>query len=131
MNFSIPGDIPGNLAGGIGKDQLTCPAGAKPSPFNDERKASGTVIVRRLSAAELTVTPNISYMVKDTIDLCPGDCGTTLEPVATVPLSQFEATGISGDVPFTVNFPSPFLGQFTVAAPLTATSSPAPSPKNP
>jgi len=131
MNFNIPKDIPGNLAGGIGKDQLACPAGAKPSPFNDSRKASGTVNVTRLSASELTVTPIISYAVKDTIDLCPGDCGTTLEQVATVPLSQFEATGISGDVPFTVNFPAPFLGQFTVSTPLTTTPSPAPSPNNP
>ncbi len=131
MNFNIPKDIPGNLAGGIGKDQLACPAGAKPSPFNDERKASGIVSVTRLSASELTVTPIISYTVKDTIDLCPGDCGTTLEQIATVPLSQFEATGISGDVPFTVNFAAPFLGQFKVTAPLAATPAPTSPPKKP
>jgi hypothetical protein len=132
MNFNIPKDIPGNLAGGIGDDQTTCPAGAKPSPFNDERHAGGTVSVTRLSASELTVTPIITYIVKDTIDLCPGDCGTFLESVATVPLSQFEATGISGDVPFTVEFPAPFLGQFTVPVLLTAApAAPAPAPKKP
>lgn len=131
MNFNVPRDIPGNLAGGIGKDQLACPSGAKPSPFNDERQASGKIMVTRLSASELTVTPIINYTVKDTIDLCPGDCGTKLESVATVPLSQFEATGISGDVPFTVNFAAPDLGQFTVPASLTTTPSSASSPKKP
>lgn len=124
MNFNIPKDIPGNLAGGIGKDQLSCPSGAKPSPFNDERHASGTVMVTRLSSTDLTVTPVINYLVKDTIDLCPGDCGTTLEQIATVPLSQFEATGISGDVPFTVDFAAPFLGAFTVTAPVSTKAAP-------
>lgn len=131
MNFNIPKDIPGNLAGGIGKDQLTCPAGAKPSPFNDERHASGTVVVTRLSPSDLTVTTIINYSVKDTIDLCPGDCGKTIEQLATVPLSQFEATGISGDVPFTVDFPAPSLGSFTISAPSPASVAPAPAPKKP
>lgn len=122
MNFNVPKDIPGNLAGGIGKDQAACQAGNQPSPFNDDRKASGKVSITRLSASELTVTPIINYTVKDTIDLCPGDCGTLLEQVATVPLSQFEATGISGDVPFSVDFPAPFLGQFTIAASIPSSS---------
>ncbi len=120
MNFNIPKDIPGNLAGDIGKDQTSCPAGAKPSPFNDERLASGHAKVVR-SGSNITVTPAIDYVVKDTIDLCPGDCGTRLEQFATVPLSQFEATGISGDVPFTVEFPAP-LGSFTVPAPPSSSS---------
>jgi len=46
----------------------------------------------------------------------PGDCGTWAEQIATVPLSQFEATGISGDVPFTVDFPAPALGDFSIDA---------------
>lgn len=131
MNFNIPKDIPGNLAGGIGKDQTACQAGNQPSPFNDDRKASGSVFITRLSANELTVTPIISYTVKDTIDLCPGDCGTLLEQLATVPLSQFEATGISGDVPFSVDFPAPFLGQFTIAASIPSSSSLPPKASKP
>jgi Domain of unknown function (DUF4157) len=127
MNFSFPRDIPGNLAGDIATDQTACPAGAKPSPFNDERKARGTVDVTRKSATEVVVTPNIAYTVKDTVDLCPGNCGTKLEQVATVPLSQFEATGISGDVPFTVEFPAPALGSFTISA-TAPTVTPLPSP---
>jgi hypothetical protein len=117
MNFNIPKDIPGNLAGGIGLDQKACPAGAQPSPFNDERHADGTVELARASGREVTATPIIAYQVKDTIDLCPGDCGTSLEQFATVPLSQFEATGISGDIPFTVEFPAPPGVPFTISAP--------------
>lgn len=43
MNFDYPREVPGNLVGGIGTDQTACKAGAKPSPFNDERSAEGTV----------------------------------------------------------------------------------------
>ena len=117
MNFSIPRDIPGNLAGGIGDDETACPSGAQPSPFNDDRRAHGTVELSRGIGPDVTVTPSIGYTVQDTIDLCPGDCGSVLEQVATVPLSQFEATGIAGDIPFTVNFPAPKLASFTVRAP--------------
>jgi hypothetical protein len=137
MNFSMPRDIPGNLAGDIGIDQISCPAGAKPSPFNDERHASGTVGLERNAGPDITVTPSIIYSVQDTVDLCPGDCGLILERVATVPLSQFEATGISGDVPFTVEFPAPSLGSFTISSPLTVSAplptspAPAPAPKKP
>ncbi len=120
MNFNIPRDVAGNLAGGIGKDQLTCKAGAKPSPFNDERTAQGTANITRDGSGNLSVVPSITYTVKDTIDLCPGDCGTKLEQLATVPLSQFEATGISGDVPFTVEFPAP-ASSFTIPAKAAST----------
>src|SRR5262249_35541266 len=54
MNFNIPSDIAGNIAGGIGKDQLTCRAGAMPSPFNDDRTATGTAVVTQTGAG-LTV----------------------------------------------------------------------------
>jgi hypothetical protein len=131
MNFNKPRDVPGNLAGGIGTDQKACPAGAQPSPFNDERHAHGTVELVRGDGRQVTVTPAITYTVKDTIDLCPGDCGTLLEQVATVPLSQFEATGISGDVPFTVEFPAPALGSFTIPAPEGPEPAPAPPAPKP
>lgn len=111
MNFSVPRDIAGNLAGGIGANQTACQAGAQPSPFNDQRLATVGVEFTPNPDGTVTAQPVIQYTVKDTIDLCPGDCGTELERFATVPMSQFEATGISGDVPFTVNFvhrPPPF-----------------------
>jgi hypothetical protein len=112
MDFNIPKEIPGNLAGGIGKDEVDCKSGAKPSPFNDERIAAGTVRVTQIPWGGFLVAPVIDYTVRDTIDLCPGNCGTELEQLATVAISQYEATGISGDVPFTVRFtvtPAPFV----------------------
>jgi hypothetical protein len=132
MNFSEPRDIPGNLAGDIGLNQTACPAGARPSPYNDERLARGVAAISRTSATEALVSPYISYTVKDTIDLCPGDCGSFVEKFATVPLSQFEATGISGDIPFTVEFPAPSLGAFTIPAPAGPVAPPPKSaPKEP
>ena len=134
MNFDIPGEIPGNIAGDIGTDQLACPAGAKPSPFNDERRADGDAVLTVDGAGGMTVSPTIRYTVRDTIDLCPGNCGTSLEQVATVPISQFEATGISGDVPFTVDFtvtPAPFVVTPTPSPAPPAPAPPAPAPPAP
>jgi hypothetical protein len=129
MDFNVIGEIPGNIAGGVGKTQLSCPVGARPSPFDDDRTALGTAQVTRNADGSLTVVPSITYTVKDTIDLCPGNCGASLEQVATVPMSRMEASGISGDVPFTVEFPAP-PGTFTVPAsvPPPAPPSPTPSP---
>ncbi len=117
MNFNVPRDVPGNLAGGIGDNQTACPSGARPSPFNDERIASGSVELTRVSPTAVEARPLINFRVRDTIDLCPGDCGTSLEQIATVPLSQFEATGISGDVPFTVEFPAPSSAALSLSYP--------------
>jgi hypothetical protein len=100
------GDIPGNIAGDIGKDEVSCPAGARPSPVDDAREASGTATVTRHPDGTLSFVPLITYTVTDTIDLCPGDCGGRYERIATERLSRWEATGISGDVPFRVVFPS-------------------------
>jgi hypothetical protein len=94
MDFNVIGEIPGNIAGGIGKDQTTCPIGAQPSPFDDDRTAAGTALVTKNPDGSLTVMPTITFTVQDTIDLCPGNCGATIEQVATVPLSRFEAAGL-------------------------------------
>jgi hypothetical protein len=142
MNFNAIGEIPGNIAGGIGKDQAATPIGASPSPQNDERIAKGTLSVFDMGA-NLLVMPKLSYTVKDTIDLCPGDCGAAREQTATIPMSQWEATGISGDVPFSVDFPAPPLLAlpFNIAKPAAPakpatpasppTPIPAPPPKAP
>ena len=134
MNFNEIGEIPGNIAGGIGRDQAATPIGATPSPQNDERIAKGDVTVFD-AGANLMAMPNLSYTVKDTIDLCPGDCGAGKERIATIPMSQWEATGISGDVPFTVDFlaptgPTPLIIP-KPSAPAPAPSAPAPAPKKP
>jgi hypothetical protein len=107
MDFAIINEIPGNIAGGIGKNQLTTPVGAQPAPFDDSRTAVGTATVTKNPDGTMTITTNITFTVKDTIDLCPGNCGATVEQTATRPLSWLEASGVSGDVPFTVEFAAP------------------------
>jgi hypothetical protein len=127
MDFNVIGEIPGNIAGGIGKDQTTCKVGAMPSPFNDDRTAAGTAEVKHNADDTLGVVPSLDFTVQDTIDLCPGNCGAPKEQLATVPMSRWEATGISGDVPFTVKFPAPARSITTAkVTPLTPTPTPAP-----
>ena len=125
MDFNVIGEIPGNLAGGVGKDQLASQIGARPSPFNDERGATITVTMTQIPAGIL-IQPQVTFKVRDTIDLCPGNCGALTEQDATIPMSRFEATGLSGDVPFEVDFPAPAAAMpaFVVSAP-----SPAATPK--
>jgi Domain of unknown function (DUF4157) len=129
MDFNAIGEIPGNIAGGIGKTQLSCPVGAMPSPFDDDRTAVGTAQVTLLPNNSLAVIPSITYTVKDTIDLCPGNCGASIEQIATVSMSRMEASGISGDVPFTVEFSAPFRSFIT--RPITPTPPPPPTPPTP
>jgi hypothetical protein len=115
MDFNKIGEIAGNIAGGIGKDQLSNKIGAKPSPINDDRTATISAELTR-TATGIRVKPNIVYKIHDTIDLCPGNCGALTEQDATIPMSRFEATGLSGDVPFEVEFPAPAasLGAFVI-----------------
>jgi hypothetical protein len=129
MDFNVIGEIPGNIAGGIGKNQTTCMVGAQPSPFNDDRTAAGTTDVKHNPDDTLTAVPAIEFTVQDTIDLCPGNCGASIEQVATVPMSRWEATGISGDVPFTVKFPAP--PRTITTAKVTPTPTPTPAPPAP
>ena len=125
MNFSGVGSIPGNLAGDIGKDQTTCKVGAMPSPFDDDRTAKGNAEVAQNSDGTMTVKTDIRFTVQDTVDLCPGDCGAPAEQIATIPFSRWEATGISGDVPFTVEFDGP--QQTVVARPSAPTPATEPA----
>lgn len=99
--------IPGNLAGGVGKDQLSNPIGAMASRQNDSRDATIRADLSTNPDGTITVTPSVRFTVTDTVDLCPGHCGGTPEQVATVPLSRFEATALTGDVPFVVEFDAP------------------------
>jgi hypothetical protein len=107
MDFDVINEIPGNIAGGIGKTQTTQQVGAKPSPFDDSRTATGTATIVRNPDGSLTATLNVHYKVQDTIDLCPGNCGADMEMIATRPLSWLEASSVSGDVPFTVEYDAP------------------------
>jgi hypothetical protein len=108
MNFNYPFEVPGNIAGGIGKDQASIKIGAKPSAWNDMRNAEIACELTRTPTGILA-TPSIGFTVVDTVDLCPGDCGDESkgEWAGTIPLSRFEATGLVGDVPYRVEFPAP------------------------
>ncbi len=107
MDFSAPTELPGNIAGGIGKDQLTQQIGSRPSPQNDSREVTGGVTVTRQSDGSMTVASQFEFRAADTIDLCPGNLGANLEQNLTIPLSRLEASGVAGDVPFEVHFGGP------------------------
>jgi hypothetical protein len=129
MDFNVIGEIAGNIAGGIGKDQLANKIGAQPSPFNDDRTAIIAATLTR-TPTSIRVVPEITFRIHDTIDLCPGNCGAVTEQDATIPLSRFEATGLSGDVPFVVEFPAPASAKSGFDVPL-APAHPAPAKKKP
>jgi hypothetical protein len=107
MDFDQPREVAGNLAGGVGKDQLANPIGAQHSPWDDLRVADVKANIKANPDGSVTITPHIFFVVQDTIDLCPGNCGQSDEQLATVPMSRFEATGLTGDVPFIVRFDAP------------------------
>ncbi len=109
--------IPGNLAGGVGQDQLSNLIGAMASLQNDSRDATIRADLSTNPDGTITVTPSVRFTVMDTIDLCPGHCGGTPEQVATVPLSRFEATALTGDVPFVVEFDAPAMALLPFSVP--------------
>ncbi len=131
MNFNHPEETPGNLVGGIGADEASCPVGAHPSPQDDTRQFTGTAQVTGNADGSLTVVPDITYEVHDTIDLCPGDCGNKLEQCATVILSRLEASGVSGDIALKAVFPAPRRApiQIPSGAPKPPPTPPKPQPK--
>ncbi|MFT3771968.1 MAG: DUF4157 domain-containing protein [Minicystis sp.] len=109
MDFTFALEAPGLLAGGIGANQASCQVGAQPSAQNDDRRVTGTAEVYRNNDGTYAVTPSLEFTVLDTIDFCPGNCGGVLARKLghTVMMSRYEASGIAGDVPFVVKFPSP------------------------
>jgi outer membrane protein OmpA-like peptidoglycan-associated protein len=108
MVFDNPSTIPGLFAGGVGKTQVSCKVGQNTAgAVDDSRSASGTVTISKNSDGTFAVSENLSYTVVDTIDFCPGNCGGWPGTRDTVPLSRWEASGVSGDVPFTVKFGQP------------------------
>jgi outer membrane protein OmpA-like peptidoglycan-associated protein len=108
MVFDDPFSVPGLIAGGIGLTQVSCQVGANTQGAQDDaRSATGTATVTRNPDGTLLVQPEITFTVVDTLDFCPGNCGGFVARILTVPLSRWEASSISGDVPFIVRFPAP------------------------
>ncbi len=96
--------VPGVIAGGIGFNQTDYKIGKEFSAHADGRKVDGFVTLKRDDLNNYSGTARITYTVNDTIDFCPGNCGSLPAQLVTVIMSRFEATGLSGDVPFTVSF---------------------------
>ncbi|MCU1502181.1 MAG: hypothetical protein JWM12_1535 [Ilumatobacteraceae bacterium] len=98
INYSNPLSIAGHIAGGIGSSD------AGP----DVRKVSGNVTLERVtlfgSALYVKVETTLHYDIFDSIDFCPGDCGSPAEQLVTIPMSRLEASGEAYDVPFEVLF---------------------------
>jgi outer membrane protein OmpA-like peptidoglycan-associated protein len=110
--YNIPFEAPGLLAGGVGLDQASCQVGANTSGAQaDSRSARVKADVFRNPDGTLLITPDINFTVVDTVDFCPGNCGGFFAQHLgkTVLMSRWEASAISGDVPFTVHFPAPSL----------------------
>lgn len=119
--------IPGNIAGGIGDGG---PPGGPAS--RDTRGVTGSM---RLTAdhtgANITVEPDLTFSVHDTVDFCPGNLGRNLALVETVPMSILEATEarfgpvFAADVPFDVHYPGP-VDATTIPLPPAPPAPPAP-----
>lgn len=99
INFSNPFSVAGHIAGGIGSSD----AG------DDYRKITRanvgierTELIGGRGFYKIKLIPH--YEVFDTIDFCPGDCGSPLEQTITIPMSRLEASGRAYDRPFKVIF---------------------------
>jgi len=106
INFNVPTEVPGNIAGGVGSSD------AGP----DTRSMSGSIVFfRSVDAAGHTTAvrarSELQFVVRDAIDFCPGDPGTGMEQLLTIPLSRLEKSGevwpgevLAYDVPIEVRF---------------------------
>jgi Domain of unknown function (DUF4157) len=107
-------NLPGVIAGGVGKTQATDRRGADTSAAqNDSRNVNGdfrvTATIQSPARLTMHVAPRLTYHVVDTVDFCPGNPGGFFAEFLTLPMSRWEASGISGDVTFELDFPAPSL----------------------
>jgi hypothetical protein len=97
-------EIAGNIAGGVSGSRYG----------RDSRRLQGSVLFfRETNAAGRTVAVRIrtqfQFVVRDTVDFCPGGAGASVEQTLTVPLSRLEASGVANDVPYLVIYDAPQL----------------------
>ena len=110
--YTDPFEVPGLIAGGVGTNQGFCTVGANTSGAQeDSRSARVSAQVFKNPDGSMVINPIVNYTVVDTLDFCPGNCGGFFAQHLgnTLQMSRWEASGISGDVPFTVNFQGPSL----------------------
>ncbi|HEY2765231.1 MAG TPA: hypothetical protein VGJ13_14670 [Pseudonocardiaceae bacterium] len=90
-----------NLAGDIGDSDVF---------GKDDRVISGDVVIQVTSidldtgamTGHIRWVPHVHAI--DTVDLCPGNLGTTLQQTFTIPMSKLEAMGLTKDVPITFDY---------------------------
>jgi len=94
MDFFVVDSIAGNIAGGVGScdGQL------------DSRAGKGFMYLQANTGGDMHVRTQFQFDVFDCIDFCPGQCGTSKEQLATVPMSRIEAMGGFYDQPFHVAY---------------------------
>jgi outer membrane protein OmpA-like peptidoglycan-associated protein len=90
--------IPGNIAGGPGKDASD--AG------DDVRNVDGQFSVENLGFTKFKIMADFFFDIQDCVDFCPGDPGGWIAESVTIPMSMFEATPDfpTYDVPFEVKY---------------------------
>lgn len=90
---------PSNLAGGVGG-----------SDYGDDlRFFDGALHCKRDGVYALQCRSKVKLRVFDSIDFCPGQCGSSSEQIVTIPMSRFEATGLAYDLPFEVSVNLPII----------------------
>jgi hypothetical protein len=107
LNYSLPGDIPWNIAGGVGYRTCLCPhscGGSCGQAYDDRRKVTGNVIVRTAGETSVEVSFDLRFTVQDTIDFVPGDLGAIAERIITKKLKLLEEHDRAYDVPYLVSF---------------------------
>jgi hypothetical protein len=90
-----------NIAGAVGGSDLF---------GDDDREIGGKVVIdvtfiNPISggmSGEVRWLPHIH--VKDTVDFCPGNKGNWWQSSVTIPMSNLEATGLTRDVPITIDY---------------------------
>ncbi|GAA2038612.1 hypothetical protein GCM10009839_45280 [Catenulispora yoronensis] len=91
INYAQPFTLPGNTAGGVGESSPA--TGSQP----DDRSFSGDVkfvptATDRGVLSKVDLEADLKLKVSDGLDFCPGDPGSFIEQLATVPLSRLEVT---------------------------------------
>jgi hypothetical protein len=114
-----------NIAGDVGESDVFGP---------DDREMSGTVVIEVDTidplSGEMTGRvrwrPHVSVL--DTADFCPGNLGNPTLRRFTIPMSKLEAMGMTGDVPFTIDYNLELQERRFTATPFVGPLPPAPGP---
>jgi hypothetical protein len=116
------------FAGAISPNELTAPlsfggfsipgvtaGGVSPAPGAPESRTLSMKqgLLRRAEVGGVTTGVRLSvqfhFVVKDSIDFCPGNIGGFIASHRTIPLSRLEASGMAFPVPFEVHYDGPVL----------------------